>query len=94
MYQPFSWPPTNHLDVTIPTTRSAAAGEFNASGSSDAEIDRAVQALFHDVDSNTVTKRKIRRKLEGQFGVNLASRKATINAAIGRELLRRASIDM
>jgi len=76
--------------VAIPTTRSDAAGEFNASGPSDAEIDLAVQALLHDADLNTVTKREIRRKLEEQFGLNLASRKATINAAIDRGLLSHA----
>jgi chitin synthase len=90
MYQSFSRPPTNYLDVAIPTARSDAAGEFSASGPSDAEIDRAVQALLHDADLNTVTKREIRRKLEEHFGVNLASRKATINAAIDRGLLNHA----
>ena len=90
MYQPLSRPPTNYLDVAIPTTRSDAGGEFSASGPSDAEIDRAVQALLHDADLNSITKREIRRKLEEQFGVNLASRKTSINAAIDRGLLSHA----
>jgi chitin synthase len=90
MYQPFSRPPTNYLDVAIPTTRSDAAGDLGASGPSDAEIDRAVQALLRDADLNSVTKREIRRKLEEQFGVSLASRKASINAAIDRGLLSHA----
>jgi chitin synthase len=90
MYQPFSRPPTNYLDVAIPTTRSDAAGELGVLGPSDAEIDRAVQALLRDADLNSVTKREIRRKLEEQFGVNLASRKASINAAIDRGLLGHA----
>ena len=90
MYQPFSRPPTNYLDVAIPATRSDAAGEFGAPGPSDAEIDRAVQALLRDADLNSITKREIRRKLEEQFGVGLGSRKASINAAIDRGLLSHA----
>jgi len=86
----FSRPPTNYLDVAIPTSRSDAAGEIGATGPSDLDIDRAVQALLRDVDLNSVTKREIRRKLEEQFGVDLSSRKATINAAIDRGLLSHA----
>ncbi|KAI9438359.1 glycosyltransferase family 2 protein [Lactarius indigo] len=86
----FSRPPTNYLDVAIPTSRSDAAGEFGATGPSDADIDRAVQALLHDADLNSITKREIRRKLEEQFGVDLSSRKTTINAAIDRGLLSHA----
>jgi chitin synthase len=82
MYQPLSRPPTNDLDVAIPTTRSDAAGEYGVPGPSDVEIDRAVQALLRDADLNSVTKREIRRKLVERFGENLASRKASINTAI------------
>lgn len=88
MYQSFSRPPTNYLDVAIPTTRSDAAGEIG--GPSDAEIDHAVQTILRDADLNSITKREIRRKLEEHFGVNLASRKASINAAIDRGLLSHA----
>ncbi len=90
MHQPLSRPPTNYLDVAIPTTRSDAAGEFSAPGPSDVEIDRAVQTILRDADLNSVTKREIRRRLEEHFGVNLASRKASINAAIDRGLLSHA----
>jgi chitin synthase len=79
----FSRPPTNYIDVAIPTTRSDVAGEFGATGPSDVDIDRAVRALLRDADLNSITKREIRvvrRKLE-HFGVDLSSRKATINAA-------------
>ncbi|KAH9045953.1 glycosyltransferase family 2 protein [Lactarius hengduanensis] len=86
----FSRPPTNYLDVAIPTSRSDAAGEFGATGPSDADIDRTVQALLRDADLNSITKREIRRKLEEQFGVDLSSRKTTINAAIDRGLLGHA----
>lgn len=89
MYQSFSRPPTNYLDVAIPTTRSDA-GDLSSPGPSDAEIDRAVQTLLRDADLNAITKREIRRKLEEHFGVNLASRKASINAAIDRGLLGHA----
>lgn len=90
MYQPLSRPPTNYLDVAIPTTRSDAAGDFGAPGPSDAEIDRAVQTILQAADLNSITKREIRRRLEEHFGVNLASRKASINAAIDRGLLSHA----
>lgn len=87
---PLSRPPTNYLDVAIPTTRSDATGEFGTPGPSDAEIDRAVQTILHGADLNSITKREIRRRLEEHFGVNLASRKASINAAIDRGLLSHA----
>jgi chitin synthase len=90
MYQSFSRPPTNYLDVAIPTTRSDAAGEIGAPGPSDVEIDHAVQTILRDADLNSITKREIRRKLEEHFGVSLASRKASINAAIDRGLLSHA----
>ncbi|KAH9984858.1 glycosyltransferase family 2 protein [Russula vinacea] len=80
MYQSFSRPPTNYLDVAIPTTRSDAAGEIG--GPSDAEIDHAVQTILRDADLNSITKREIRRKLEEHF--------ASINAAIDRGLLSHA----
>jgi chitin synthase len=90
MYQPLSRPPTNYLDVAIPATRSDSAGEFSAPGPSDAEIDLAVQTILGGADLNSVTKREIRRRLEEHFGVNLASRKASINAAIDIGLLSHA----
>jgi chitin synthase len=90
MYQPLSRPPTNYLDVAIPATRSDAAGEFGSPGPSDADIDRAVQTILRAADLNSITKREIRRRLEEHFGVNLASRKASINAAIDRGLLSHA----
>jgi chitin synthase len=90
MYQPLSRPPTNYLDVAIPATRSDGTGEFGTPGPSDAEIDRAVQMILHGADLNSITKREIRRRLEEHFGVNLASRKASINAAIDRGLLSHA----
>jgi chitin synthase len=90
IYQPLSRPPTNYLDVAIPATRSDAAGELGSPGPSDADIDRAVQTILRAADLNSITKREIRRRLEEHFGVNLASRKASINAAIDRGLLSHA----
>lgn len=90
MYQGFSRPPTNYLDVAIPTARSDAGGEIGALGPSDTEIDHAVQTILRDADLNSITKREIRRRLEEHFGVNLASRKVSINAAIDRGLLSHA----
>jgi len=54
---------------------------------SDYELDRAVQDILRDADLNTVTKREVRRKLEDTYGMDLSTRKNTINAAIDRILL-------
>jgi chitin synthase len=79
-----SRPVTNYFDVAIPTTRSPE-GE-----PTDSELDRAVQDILQFADLNSVTKREIRRKLEDQFGMDLTSRKATINQSIDRILLNHA----
>ena len=56
-------------------------------GPSDAELERAVADVLQGADLNTVTKKNVRQRLEGQFGVDLSSRKAVINAAIDRVIL-------
>ena len=56
-------------------------------GPSDYELDRAVQDVLRDADLNTVTKREVRRKLEEMYGMDLSTRKTTINSAIDRILL-------
>lgn len=78
---PTSRPVTNYLDMPIPSTQSPA-GE-----PTDGELEHAVQNVLSNADLNSVTKREIRRKLEDQFGMDLSSRKATINQAIDRILL-------
>jgi chitin synthase len=79
MYQPApSRPATDYLGMNLPSE-----------GPSDAELDGAVQALLAHADLETITKREIRRRLEEQFGMDLAARKATINASIDRGLLNR-----
>jgi chitin synthase len=86
---PASRPTTNYLDVPIPTTRSPE--DMDAMGGpTDEDIDRAVRELLHDADLNSITKREIRRKLEEGFGMDLATRKSSINAAIDRVLLSHA----
>ncbi|KAG6887188.1 hypothetical protein C0992_000246 [Termitomyces sp. T32_za158] len=87
LHQPApSRPVTNYLEMPIPFTSSP--DNVNASGSpTDVDIDRAVQDVLRGADLNTVTKREIRRQLEGVFGMDLTTRKATINAAIDRALL-------
>ncbi|KAI0791459.1 glycosyltransferase family 2 protein [Irpex lacteus] len=60
-------------------------------GPSDMELDQAVVRLLQDADLTMVTKREVRRQLEGQFGMDLSNRKAAINAAIDRVLLSRAA---
>jgi chitin synthase len=79
-------PTTNYLDMPVPMTGSPD----HMNGPSDVEIERAVQDLLRGADLNSVTKREVRRKLEERFGMDLASRKATINAAIDRALLSHA----
>ncbi|KAI0089472.1 glycosyltransferase family 2 protein [Irpex rosettiformis] len=85
-----SRPPTNYLDVQIPQSRSPEDVDL-AGGPSDMEIDQSVMRLLEHADLTTVTKREIRRQLEAQYGMDLSSRKAAINAAIDRVLLSRAS---
>lgn len=71
---------SSHLDFDL----QAITGSEGAP--SDTELERAVQVILRGADLNTITKREIRRRLEEQFGVDLTSRKAVINAAIEREL--------
>ena len=85
-----SRPSTNYLDVQIPQSHSPEDVDM-AGGPSDLEIDQSVTRLLEHADLTTVTKREIRRQLEAQFGMDLSSRKAAINAAIDRVLLSRAS---
>lgn len=86
-----SRPSSNYLDVQIPTTHSPEDIDLPSGAPSDSELDRAVQRLLYDADLTTVTKREVRRQLENQFGMDLSSRKAAINAAIDRVLLSRAN---
>lgn len=94
LHQPVpSRPVTNYLDMPIPLTGSHEGfdvGSGSSGSPSDAEIERAVQDVLRIADLNTVTKREIRRQLEERFGMDLTSRKATINAAIDRILLSQA----
>lgn len=82
-----SRPVTNYLDVAIPTSRTVEDMDYGAGQPSDAELERAVQEILHDADLNTVTKKSVRQRLESVFGMDLTSRKATINAAIDRVIL-------
>jgi chitin synthase len=78
---------TNYLDMPIPMTGSPDG----LGGPSDSELENAVQELLAGADLNTVTKREVRRKLEERFNMDLTSRKGTINAAIDRALMSRAT---
>ncbi|THG99489.1 hypothetical protein EW026_g2875 [Hermanssonia centrifuga] len=72
LYQPTpSRPATNYLDVQIPTSRSPEDADLPSGGPTDADIDRAVDHILRDADLTTVTKREIRRQLEGQFNMDL-----------------------
>lgn len=91
LYQPMpSRPPTNYLEMPLPTTRSHEDMDLAPGVPSDAELDYAVHEILRTADLNSVTKREIRRQLEERFGMDLTSRKGTINAAIDRVLLRQA----
>lgn len=81
---------TNYLDVNIPTSRSPDNVNVSAGSPSNTDIERAVQDILRGADLNSVTKREIRRQLEDQFGIDLSSRKNSINAAIDRVLLSQA----
>ncbi|KAG1818874.1 glycosyltransferase family 2 protein [Suillus variegatus] len=91
LYQPMpSRPPTNYLEMPLPTTRSHEDMDLAPGVPSDAELDYAVHEILRTADLNSVTKREIRRQLEERFGMDLTSRKGTINAAIDRVLLGQA----
>jgi len=88
VFQPApSRPPTNFLDIQIPTSHSPEDVDLPPGAPTDADLDQAVQDILRAADLNTVTKREIRRRLEERFGTDLTSRKVTINAAIDRALL-------
>ncbi|KAJ7117961.1 glycosyltransferase family 2 protein [Mycena crocata] len=87
---PESRPMTNYLDVAIPTSGSPDDLDLPPGAPTEADLDRAVQDVLRSADLNSITKREIRRRLEAHFGMDLTSRKATINAAIDRVLLSHA----
>lgn len=82
-----SRPVTNYLDMQFPQTGSPEDVDLLGTGPSDADLERAVNEVLRMADLNSVTKREIRRQLEEHFGMDLTSRKASINAAIDRALL-------
>lgn len=87
LHQPApSRPVTNYLDFPTPGETFGLSSN-TGDGPSDAEIERVVQDVLRLADLNTVTKRGIRKQLEDHFGMDLTSRKTTINAAIDRVLL-------
>jgi len=88
-YYPQQTRNSNYLGMDIPGTRTPEEMDI-WDGPSDAELERAVQELLQDADLNTITKREIRKRLEGRFNMDLNTRKATINAAIDRVLLSHA----
>ncbi|KAF7347345.1 Glycosyltransferase family 2 protein [Mycena venus] len=80
-----SRPMTNYLDVPTPTSGGGSGSEKDLP--SDTELNGAVQEVLRNADLNSITKREIRRRLEAHFGMDLTSRKGTINVAIDRALL-------
>lgn len=85
-----SRPVTNYLDMPIPSTHSPDSNDFGLGatmGPSDAELERAVAEVLQGADLNTITKKNVRQRLEGIFGIDLSSRKAVINGAIDRVIL-------
>ncbi|TFK17434.1 hypothetical protein FA15DRAFT_710798 [Coprinopsis marcescibilis] len=80
-----SRPGTNYFDMPMPV--GGGGFDVGGGGPSDAELEGAVQDVLRNADLNTVTKREVRRTLEERFGMDLMSRKATINAVIDRVLL-------
>lgn len=81
-----SRPPTNYFDM--PSVQSPGQlVDYGPGAPSDADLERSVEEILRTADLNMVTKREIRRVLEERFGMDLTSRKATINATIDRVLL-------
>lgn len=85
-----SRPTTNYFDMPLIGSGSAENVNFGGAGPSDAELENAVNQILQGADLNTVTKKNVRQRLEGMFGVDLMSRKAVINAAIDRAILSRS----
>ncbi|THH06259.1 hypothetical protein EW145_g4215 [Phellinidium pouzarii] len=87
-----SRPVTNYLDMPIPGSHSPEDAEFGLSsmGPTDAELERAVSEVLQNADLNTITKKNVRQRLEGMFGVDLSTRKVVINGAIDRAILARS----
>ena len=81
-----SRPPTNYFDIP-PVQSPGGLTDYGAGAPSDADLERSVEDILRTADLNTVTKREIRRVLEERFGMDLTSRKTTINATIDRVLL-------
>lgn len=81
-----SRPPTNYFDMSSAQSPLQLV-DYGAGVPSDADLERSVEEILRTADLNSVTKREIRRVLEERFGMDLTSRKATINAAIDRVLL-------
>jgi len=81
-----SRPPTNYFDMP-PVQSPGPVADYGAGAPSDVDLERSVEDILRTADLNTVTKREIRRVLEERFGMDLTSRKATINATIDRVLL-------
>ncbi|KAK2462553.1 hypothetical protein APHAL10511_005523 [Amanita phalloides] len=88
LHQPSpSRPTTNYFDIPIPLTQSPGEADMPPGAPSDTELERAVQEVLRKADLNSVTKREVRRQLEERFGMDLTTRKATINTAIDRVIL-------
>ena len=81
-----SRPPTNYFDIP-PVQSPGGLTDYGTGAPSDADLERSVEDILRTADLNTVTKREIRRVLEERFGMDLTSRKTTINATIDRVLL-------
>lgn len=77
---------TNYFDLPMPT----GDPDLSLGGPTEAELERAVQDVLRKANLNSITKREIRRQLEDRFGIDLTSRKATINAAIDNVIFNKS----
>lgn len=84
-----SRPGTSYFDLQIPRTDTPDGNYSPGSNGqpTDVALENAIQEILRTADLNTITKRGIRVKLEEQFGVDLNSRKTTINNIIDGILL-------
>lgn len=91
-----SRPATAYLDMPMGASNSSPVFDYEmaaaspTAGPSDHDLEIAVRDLLRDADLNTVTKRAIREKLQARFGMDLGSRKATINSIVDKVLLSQA----
>lgn len=70
----------------LPEVSAAPALNLGGSEITDSQLERSIRSICASADLDTLTKKGVRKQLEAEYGVSLASRKDTINSIIERVL--------